>query len=175
MGQCDLKFAFTRHSLDYTNDWCRPTILFVNDDRGLPPTLLALSSYALSLAGQVGRACGVTAAARADLRLGHVAVLAILVDFGPSSQRVLANRLRRDPSDLVALLDDLQERGHARREPDPEDRRRRRVVITPRGRRTLDRVIAGVKAEEELVFSELTARERQQLRQLAIKVLNGGQ
>ena len=145
----------------------------MNEDRVLSPTLMALPSYALSLAGQVGRAGGVAAAARADLRLGHVAVLAILADFGPSSQRVLAKRLRRDPSDLVALLDELQERGDARREPDPEDRRRRRVLITPRGRRTLARVIADVKAEEELVFSELTARERQQLRQLAMKVLDG--
>jgi MarR family transcriptional regulator, lower aerobic nicotinate degradation pathway regulator len=145
----------------------------MDTDRALPPTLLALPSYALSLAGQAARASAVAVTARADLRLGHLAVLAILADYGPSSQRVLASRLRRDPSDLVALLDDLESRGDARREPDPEDRRRRRVVITARGRRTLDRLIADVKAAEETVLGPLTPRERIQLRLLAMKVLTG--
>lgn len=128
----------------------------------------------LSPAGRAARASSVSVAARADLRLGHLALLAALADFGPSSQRALAHRLGHDPSDIVELLDDLERRGDARREPDPEDRRRRRVLITPRGRRTLDRVIAHIEAEENVVLSRLTRREREQLRRLATKVLASG-
>jgi DNA-binding MarR family transcriptional regulator len=131
----------------------------------LPPRLLALPSYVLSLAGRSARASALATAARADLRLGHVAVLAALDDFGPSSQRELARRLSHDPSDIVALL------GDARRDPDPDDRRRRRVSITAGGRRTLDRLMTAFEAEEDVLLAGLSADEREQLRDLAARVL----
>src|SRR3954463_7782621 len=143
-------------------------------DTALPPRLLDLPSYVLSLAGRRARAGAIEVMAQRELRLGHVAVLAALDDFGPASQRALCDRLRQDPSDMVALLDDLERAGDVRRDPDPDDRRRRRLTITARGRRPLDRLMAELAAREDELLAPLTERERAQLHRLARKVLDGG-
>jgi len=69
------------------------------------------------------------------------------------------------------VLAALEGRGDARRDPDRDDRRRRRVSITPRGRRTLDRLMAAFEADEDELLAALTAGERRQLRELATRVL----
>jgi DNA-binding MarR family transcriptional regulator len=143
----------------------------VPDDDLLPPRLLALPSYVLSLLGREARAGSVAAAARGDLRLGHVATLAALEDFGPSSQRVLGGRLRQDPSDLVGVLDDLEGRGLVKRAQDPDDRRRHRVSITPKGRRALTSAERRFTTAEDALLEPLTRAERAELHRLAAKAL----
>ena len=143
------------------------------DDLPLPPRLLALPSYVLSLLGRAARAGSVEAVAASDLRLGHVAVLATLADLGPSSQRDLGARLRQDPSDVVSLLDDLQRRDLVRRERDPDDRRRHRVSITTAGRRALSTAERAVARREDALLAALTERERAELHRLAAKALAG--
>src|SRR4051794_40647799 len=108
-----------------------------SDALPLPPRLLAQPAYVLSLLGRAARAGAIEAIAAQGLRLGHVAVLAALEDFGPSAQRVLGARLRQDPSDVLRLLDDLQAKSYITRAPDPDDRRRHRVTITVKGQRAL--------------------------------------
>jgi MarR family transcriptional regulator, lower aerobic nicotinate degradation pathway regulator len=139
----------------------------------LPPRLLAMPSYVLSLLGRAARAGSVEAVAGNDLRLGHVAVLAALADLGPSSQRDLGARLRQDPSDVVGLLDDLQRRALVHRERDPDDRRRQRVSITAAGRRALSAAERAVARREDALLDALTARERAELHRLAAKALAG--
>jgi DNA-binding MarR family transcriptional regulator len=112
-------------------------------------------------------------AAARDVRLGHVAVLAALRDFGPASQRELCERLSQDPSDMVALLDDLESAGQVRRAPDPGDRRRKLVTLTARGGKALDRLLVELRAAEDELLAPLSERERAQLHRLARKVLAG--
>jgi DNA-binding MarR family transcriptional regulator len=130
-------------------------------------------SGALSLAGRAARAGAIDAGSRLGLRLGHIAVLAALTDFGPAVQRELGARLRQDPSDMVALLDDLQGRRWVRRSPDPADRRRKRVTLTAAGRRALERALRELAAEQDALLAPLSERERAQLPRLARKVLAG--
>jgi DNA-binding MarR family transcriptional regulator len=139
----------------------------------LPPRLLAMPSYVLSLLGRAARAGSVEAVAASGPRLGHVAVLAALADFGPSSQRDLGARLRQDPSDVVSLLDDLQRRDLVRRERDPDDRRRHRVSITAAGRRALATAQRAVARREDVLLAALDDRERAELHRLAAKALAG--
>ena len=101
--------------------------------------------------------------ARADARKWHYAVLATLDEFGPASQSQLSDRTRIYRSDLVAVLNELTARGQVSRAPDPDDRRRNLVTLTPDGRRglhTLDKILADVEAE---VFAPLTPEQRAQL------------
>lgn len=141
------------------------------DDDRLPPRLLERPAYVLSLLGRAARAGSVEAAG--DLRLGHVAVLAALEDFGPQAQRTLGARLRQDPSDVVGLLDDLQARGFVTRERDPEDRRRHRVGLTAAGRRALRSAERRLDRSDEALLGSLSARERATLHRLAAKALAG--
>lgn len=71
-------------------------------------------------------------------RLAHMAILATLVELGPQSQRDLGQRLGFDPSDVVRLIDVLEDDGHAGRRRDPDDRRRDAVVMTDAGRLRLE-------------------------------------
>ncbi len=47
--------------------------------------------------------------------------------------------MRIDPSTMVSLVDQLERAGLAKRRPRPSDRRAREVLITPKGRRALER------------------------------------
>jgi DNA-binding MarR family transcriptional regulator len=61
-------------------------------------------------------------------------VLAGVADGGPGTQLALAQQLGVDRTVMTYLLDDLEQAGLIERQPDPADRRARRVVITEAGR-----------------------------------------
>src|SRR3954454_384178 len=73
-----------------------PTMYVVSEDLALPPRLLAMPSYVLSLAARPARASSIATVARSELRLGRVAVLATIDAFCCASQRALGARLRQD-------------------------------------------------------------------------------
>src|SRR5947199_1831422 len=54
-------------------------------------------------------------------------------------QQELGSAMGIDPSTMVSLIDQLESAGLAKRRPCPTDRRAREVVITPKGRRRLER------------------------------------
>ena len=68
-----------------------------------------------------------------------------------------------DLGTMVSLLDDLERAGLAKRRPRPTDRRAREVVITPKGRRALERGRPLAGQMEDEVLQGLTAAERRQL------------
>jgi DNA-binding MarR family transcriptional regulator len=98
-------------------------------------------------------------------------VLACLIEFGPQSQRDLSRRLRSDPSDIVRVIDALEERGHAVRQRDPSDRRRNAVVATAAGRAWLKSRLEGMEDRAAAYLPGLTTEERTQLRKLLLRVL----
>jgi DNA-binding MarR family transcriptional regulator len=104
------------------------------------------------------------------LRWAEFAVLHHLDAQGPVAQRDLALALRIQPSNLVALLDQLEDRGLLARSPDPSDRRRHRVELTGAGRRAVKRARdATTRAESDLV-APLSADERRELRSLLVRL-----
>src|SRR3954466_13581911 len=54
-------------------------------------------------------------------------------------QQELGSAMGIDPSTMVALIDQLEKAGLAKRRPHATDRRARAVTITPKGRRVLER------------------------------------
>ncbi|MET1074087.1 MAG: MarR family transcriptional regulator, partial [Umezawaea sp.] len=88
---------------------------------------------------------------------------------GPCSQKEISAALGIDASDLVTLLDDLEQAGLASRHRDEQDRRRYAVEITGPGRTRLGARL-GVAAEvDDRLFEGLTAGERGQLAELLLK------
>jgi DNA-binding MarR family transcriptional regulator len=87
-------------------------------------------------------------------------VLRAVADGGPGTQLALAQQLGVDRTVMTYLLDDLEGAGLIERQPDPADRRARRVLITEPGRAvmaTLDQRMAQV---EDHVLAALEPAER---------------
>jgi MarR family transcriptional regulator, organic hydroperoxide resistance regulator len=82
----------------------------------------------------------------------------------------MARGIGVDPSYITALVDDLDERGLARREPAPDDRRVKIVVLTDAGR-ALAEDIESVLSVPPAAFAALSGAELRQLRDLLDKVL----
>jgi DNA-binding MarR family transcriptional regulator len=106
------------------------------------------------------------------VRKWHYAVLATLAEFGPAAQADIGRRLGVDRSDMVALLNDLQAEGYISRAPDPTDRRRNSVVLTPAGRTVLDRFDRLVIEADDTLLRSLSPGERDHLATLLERILH---
>jgi DNA-binding MarR family transcriptional regulator len=99
------------------------------------------------------------------------AVLNFLRTQDGAIQQEIGAALGIDPSTMVALIDELERAGLAKRRPHPKDRRAREVVITPKGRRTLERGRALARKVEDDVLHGLAAAERRELLKLLRQAL----
>lgn len=110
------------------------------------------------------------ALAEIGMRAPEFAVLHQLDAAGPMSQQALGQALRIHPSNLVAMVDDLERAGLLIRPRDPADRRRYLLELTDRGRLRLEQARnATLEAELELL-APLSPPEREQLRGLLARI-----
>jgi DNA-binding MarR family transcriptional regulator len=94
----------------------------------------------------------------------EAAVLRAIDDTNALSQGEIARRMDVDRTTMVALIDDLQEKGLVERSQDPQDRRRNVVELTAAGRDTVRRA-ADLAAEAERTFlRRLSAADAEQFR-----------
>jgi len=97
-------------------------------------------------------------------------VLAAAARDQPGTQLALAARLGVDRTVMTYLLDGLAEAGLVTREPDPSDRRARRIAVTKRGATLLadlDKRLALVEAQ---VLAALDPDERTTFRSLLQRI-----
>jgi DNA-binding MarR family transcriptional regulator len=84
-------------------------------------------------------------------------------------QQELGAAMGIDRSTMVALIDQLESAGLAKRRPSATDRRAREIAITAKGRRLLERARRMVLETEDEVLAGLTADERAEL----VRLLRG--
>ena len=89
-------------------------------------------------------------------------------------QQEVGSAMGIDPSTMVSLIDQLEAAGLAKRRPHPTDRRAREVVITPKGRRLLERGRRMALQVEDEVLGGLTAKERREMLRLLRRALESG-
>ena len=82
-------------------------------------------------------------------------VLAAAARDEHGSQLALAHHLGVDRTVMTYLLDSLAEAGLIERQPDPADRRARKIVATARGRALLDGLTARLRTAEDQVLAGL--------------------
>jgi DNA-binding MarR family transcriptional regulator len=97
------------------------------------------------------------------LRPRHTLALRLLSEHGPQSQQGLAEALSLDPSNVVGLLNELEDRELVVRRRDRADRRRHVVELAPLGEKALTAAYARLKRAEDEIFASLTADERSTL------------
>jgi DNA-binding MarR family transcriptional regulator len=107
------------------------------------------------------------------IKLKQLITLEILVKNEGCLQQELGASLMVDPNNCVLLLNDLDDQGYVERQRDPKDRRRHIVVITADGVKALERAQAKLEELEGEVLGNLDPTEREQLRDLLARAMDG--
>ncbi|WP_126638986.1 MarR family winged helix-turn-helix transcriptional regulator [Embleya hyalina] len=95
-----------------------------------------------------------------DLTMWAYTVLLALGDEPVRSQATLAESIGADKTRVIAVLDDLEQRGLIRRRPDPADRRARLLSLTEQGHRVRAAVRSGIRVREERLLARLPDADR---------------
>ena len=103
---------------------------------------------------------------RFGLRARHLLALTVLRELGQSSQANLSEALRLDRTNLVGLLNELEDAGLIERRRSPEDRRRHTVALTPTGTTRLEEMEKAVAGVEERILAPLDFDQRVMLHAL---------
>lgn len=104
----------------------------------------------------------------------HFAVLTILDDLGPISQRRLADELGVSATIVVKLADHLEGEGLVERRRAPEDRRVQRLTLTPDGLALLPQVREIVAAGTAQFTKPIGAKGAKELERLLVALLDPG-
>lgn len=122
---------------------------------------------------RAGRRAAETMLDPTGLRPRHLIALTLLSDHGAASQQGLAETLSLDPSNVVGLLNELEERGLITRRRDPADRRRHIVEISTEGENELRAARRLLARVEDDVLRALSADERATLHGLLVRAAGG--
>jgi DNA-binding MarR family transcriptional regulator len=94
------------------------------------------------------------------LSMWGYSVLVALDRSAIRTQAALADAIGADKTRIIAILDELQDKGLIERMPDPEDRRARLLAITRDGRRVKEATQAAIQRGEERWLGMLSASDR---------------
>src|ERR1700694_3365675 len=133
------------------------------DDQRLLPLLEHLA--------RVGRRAAETTMSPGGLRPRHLIRLRLLREDGPASQQGLSEALRLDPSNVVGLLNELEERELITRRRDPTDRRRHIVEMSPLGEEELCLAYTRLGLVEDELLGALSAQEKATLYHLLVRAV----
>jgi DNA-binding MarR family transcriptional regulator len=139
--------------------------------RTLPPRPFVESvGFLLSQAGDATARHFKGALAELAIEPRHFAVMRTIETAENRSQQALAEALHIPASSMVAVLDQLEERGIVARRLDPSDRRVRLVELTPDGAELMRHAIARALQVERRVCGGLSPAQRRTLLELLRRV-----
>jgi DNA-binding MarR family transcriptional regulator len=103
----------------------------------------------------------------------QVGILTMVSELEPMTQQALADALRIDRTTMVALIDDLEQRGLVVRKRHPRDRRAFLICPTDAGRAAKKAAIAILDEQQRRFLAPLTAHERIHLGEILIRLHAG--
>lgn len=150
------------HTLCHTEDMSASAVSDPSNPFAALGELATDPVFMLIRAGAVGRARGNAVLRDLGFRTRDYSILST-VATREVTQKELASFLMLNPSQVVSLVDDLEERGLVRRTTSPHDRRAKIVVATKEGRRAFTRAKDLLERTHEDLLSPLTREERDTL------------
>jgi DNA-binding MarR family transcriptional regulator len=136
----------------------------------LPRELLDNTAFLLAQLGFMVKSRAIKELEDAGFHLYHYSVVALLAEGSSKAQAAIASALKVDRSQLVGVLDSLEERGLIERKRDPGDRRRHTVSLTAEGRRQHLRLRTLVRRIESDLLTPLDEESRQALHGLLLRL-----
>jgi DNA-binding MarR family transcriptional regulator len=136
----------------------------------LPDELRGCTAFLLARLGSAIKLDAIEEFEREGLSLWQFSVLAVLAEGDRETQATIADALGIDRSQLVGVLDGLEEGGWIERRRDPNDRRRHTVSLTPAGKRQLVKMRGIVSRIEDSFLAPLDAQAREALRQTLMQL-----
>ena len=103
------------------------------------------------------------------------AILHALQEQPGEDQVTLATRVAFDAATSGSVIGRLESKGWVRREPDAQDRRRKRLWITPEGRTVAIKMRRAASNTQERLLAPLDEPERTQMSALLAKLVAGHQ
>ncbi|MBN9107592.1 MAG: winged helix-turn-helix transcriptional regulator [Pseudonocardia sp.] len=136
------------------------------DDAPQPPGPGPGSAFLLAQIGAHAAMCFAGRIGELDLTPPQTGLLRAVAAAPGQSQQALAKVLGTPPSRLVALVDQLDERGLVERRRNPADRRLHALHVTSAGEKLLRRIAEVGRAHDDAVCAALDDDERATLRAL---------
>ncbi|HEX2988579.1 MAG TPA: MarR family winged helix-turn-helix transcriptional regulator [Chloroflexota bacterium] len=139
--------------------------------RGDEKEVLALDAFikltrAMESVGSRLFACGCLG----DLTTSQFSVLEALYHLGPMNQTEVSSKLLKSTSNMVTVIDNLENRGLVRRQRDQRDRRSVVVILTDSGSEVIARVLPLHVEAIVKEMSVLTPGEQRELGRLCRKL-----
>ncbi|MDN5896880.1 MAG: MarR family winged helix-turn-helix transcriptional regulator [Nocardioides sp.] len=141
------------------------------DTANLPSELLKSPSFQLERLRRRTRTFVETALMSEGFNLREYWVLTYLVDGDAASQAELGEIIGVDRSDMVRLVDSLEKRKLAKRDKDPNDRRRQIISVTKKGRKAQLVLSPIVQTAEDDALDESTSKQLKHLKKLAKSII----
>lgn len=153
----------------YTN-FAMAIDLKVHTPPRLPAELVDSTSFLLKRLGFGAKGRTMAAFEEAGHSPYSYAVLAALDEGHRETQAAIADALGYDRSQLVGILDELEEQHLIERQRDKADRRRHLVELTPDGRKALTKLRSLSKRLDDEFLAPLDDAERDELHRLLMKL-----
>lgn len=128
--------------------------------------------FLLSRVGSIVDAAWNDVLAEHGLSNAQYNVLAVLAEFGSTSQGDLAKRVAVDPRNIVKTVALLTQRGYVSAEPMPTDGRAKALSITDAGRTVLETFATTLPAYRSELTRALSGFEQAELTRLLRKLYN---
>jgi DNA-binding MarR family transcriptional regulator len=126
----------------------------------VPDELRACTAFLLARVGSAIKLTAIEEFEREGVGMYEYSVLAVLAEGVAETQATIADALKLDRSQLVGVLDGLEDAGSIERRRDQSDRRRHAVSLTPAGKKQLVRMRMSIKRIEDSFLEPLDDKAR---------------
>jgi len=100
----------------------------------------------------------------------HAGILRSLAANEGKAQQVIGEQIRLNPTQMVFLVDELEDRGLVERRRNPADRRSYALFLTPAGWDMLSRIQEAGRVHQARLGASLSESEQEQLTQLLRRI-----